>query len=85
MRHVTSMSKGLPLLLAAAVFAQSPRPSQLIMGRRATAATRDVKLTPKAPVLASTAYAISINGTEFSFTSDATAQTPPPGLLGDPP
>lgn len=58
--------------LTAAIFAQSPRPSQVVVGRRATAPTRDVKLTPKSPVLASTAYAVSINGTAFSFTSDVT-------------
>lgn len=58
--------------LAAAIWSQSPRPANVVVGRRATAAIRDVKLTPKAPVLASTAYAVSINGTEFSFTSDAT-------------
>jgi len=58
--------------LAAAIFAQNPRPASVVVGRRSTPAIRDVKLTPKSPVLASTAYAVSINGTEFSFTTDAT-------------
>lgn len=57
--------------LAAAMFAQSPRPSQVVVGRRGTPHIRKVKLTPKPNPLATTAYAISINGTEFSFTTDA--------------
>jgi hypothetical protein len=58
--------------LAAAMFAQSPRPTQVVVGRRGTPHIRKVQLTPASPVFASTAYAISINGTEFSFTTDAT-------------
>ena len=56
----------------AAIFAQNPRPSQIVVGRRATAPLRDVKLTPKAPVLASTAYSVTVNAETFTFTTDAT-------------
>ena len=58
--------------MAAAMFAQSPRPSQILVGRRANSAIRDVKLTPRANPLASTAYTVTINGTDFTFTTDAT-------------
>lgn len=55
-----------------AAFSQNPRPASVIVGRRATAPLRDVKLTPKAAVLASTAYTVTINGTAFTFTTDVT-------------
>ena len=58
--------------MCAAMFAQSPRPASIIVGRRGTAPTRDVKLTPKTPLLASTAYPITINAETFTYTTDAT-------------
>jgi hypothetical protein len=58
--------------MAAAMFAQSPRPTKVVVGRRATAPLRDVTLTPRANPLATTAYWVRINGTLFSFTTDAT-------------
>ena len=58
--------------LAAAMFAQSPRPQQIVVGRRATAAIRDVRLTPKSPLLPSTAYDIRINGELMDYSTDAT-------------
>lgn len=58
--------------MAAAMFSQSPKPEQVLVGRRATAVIRDVKLTPRANPLASTAYWVRINGTLFSFTTDPT-------------
>lgn len=58
--------------LAASIFSQSPRPSTIVLARRTTAVVRDVKLTPKAPVLASTAYTVTVNGTAFTYTTDAT-------------
>lgn len=58
--------------MVAAIFSQSPRPSSVVVGRRTTAAIRDVKLTPKTPLLASTAYTVGINGTDFTYTTDAT-------------
>jgi hypothetical protein len=63
---------GIPYRMASAIWAQSPRPTQIVMGRRDTPVIRDVKLTPKAPVLASTAYTLTINDEVFTFTSDAT-------------
>lgn len=66
------VTTGIVYKLAAAVFAQSPRPTQVVIGRRATPVIRDVKLTPKAPVLASTAYSLTINDETFTFTTDAT-------------
>lgn len=58
--------------MTAAIFAQSPKPPTVVVGRRATPVIRDVKLTPKTPLLASTAYTLTINGTDFTFTTDAT-------------
>jgi hypothetical protein len=58
--------------LVAAMFSQSPRPTQVVVGRRTTPHIRKVKLTPQANPLANTAYWVRINGTEFSFTTDAT-------------
>ncbi len=57
-------------LMATAIFAQSPKPAQIVVGRRSNAPLRDVKLTPQAPLLASTAYTVTINGTDFTFTTD---------------
>lgn len=62
----------IPYKLAAACFAQDPRPQNVIVARRATAVVRDVKLTPKAPLLASTAYTVTVNSEDFTFTTDAT-------------
>ena len=58
--------------LASSMFAQSPRPQSIVVARRTTAAIRDVKLTPKTPLLASTAYPVTVNGETFTFTTDAT-------------
>lgn len=57
-------------LMAQAIFAQSPKPSQIVVGKRTNLPTRIVTLTPKTPLLASTAYTVTINGTIFSFTTD---------------
>jgi hypothetical protein len=62
----------IPYKLAAAMFAQNPRPNNVVVGRRVTAPLRDVNLTPKANPLASTAYPVTINGETFTFTTDAT-------------
>lgn len=58
--------------MAAAMFAQSPRPNQVIVGRRATPHIRKVKATPKANPLANTDYTLTINGVAYTFTTDAT-------------
>lgn len=59
-------------LMATAIFAQSPRPASIVVGRRDSAPLRDVEMTPNANLLADTAYALTINGTEFSYTTGAT-------------
>lgn len=56
---------------AAAMFAQSPRPAQIAIGRRITAPTMSVVLTPVAAN--STVYTVYLNGTAASYTSDGTA------------
>lgn len=58
--------------MASAIFSQNPKPTAVIVGRRGTAPLRDVKLTPKTPLLASTPYDIVINGETMAYTSDAT-------------
>lgn len=58
--------------MTAAIFAQNPKPSRVVVGRRATAPTRDIKMTPKSPVLAATQYWITINGEKKAFTTDVT-------------
>jgi hypothetical protein len=58
--------------MAAATFAQSPRPTQVVVGRRGTPHIRKVKLTPKPNPLASTDYTITINGIAYTVTTDAT-------------
>ena len=58
--------------MAAAVFAQNPRPRSIVIGRRANAPRRTVDLTPKSPVLPLTAYDIEINGETMAYTTDAT-------------
>jgi hypothetical protein len=61
--------------MAAAAFAQNPRPASIIIGRRANAPLRDVTMIPVTPELASTAYTVTINGEAFTFTTDATPTT----------
>lgn len=62
---------GMTVLGAEAVFAQSPNPGQIVIGRRANLPTRIVVLTPI--VKNSTEYSVTIDGTTFSATSDSTA------------
>jgi len=57
---------------AAVLFAQSPRPPQVKMGRLANKPTQHYTLTP-AQVLNSTKYAVKVNDVEVSFTSDSSA------------
>jgi hypothetical protein len=58
--------------MAQAAFSQNPRPQSIVIGRRANAPLRDVKMTPKANPLALTDYVVTINGEVFTFTTDAT-------------
>lgn len=62
--------------MVAAIFAQNPKPGSVVVGRRDNAPLRTITLTPKAPVLASTAYDVVINGETMAFTSDATPTVP---------
>lgn len=57
-------------IAASAFFAQSPTVTQVKIGRRKTS---DVCTVTVAKVANSTAYTIKLNGTEFTFTSDASA------------
>lgn len=52
------------------LFAQSPSPIQVVIGRRATSDLTVVTITT---ILDLTTYTVTINGTLFSFTSDGTA------------
>jgi hypothetical protein len=54
--------------LASSIFAQSPRPPTVMVGRRATPVIRDVKLTPRA-ALDNTDYWVRIDGETFTFNS----------------
>lgn len=56
---------------AAALFGQTPRPPKVLIGRAALAPTQRFRLTPV--VLNSYTYKVTINGTQVSFTSDASA------------
>ncbi len=54
-----------------ALFSQNPRPTRAIVGRRENPTDMSVKLTPIA--VNDTQYDVTINGTVFSFVSDASA------------
>lgn len=53
------------------ILSQNPKTNQIVVGKRATAPTMTVTLTPV--VQNSTAYTVTIGGEAFTFTSDATA------------
>lgn len=57
---------------ANAIFAQSPKPSKIKIGRRLAEATQIVTVTPDISVQAIQHYIQTINGVVFDFTSDAT-------------
>lgn len=58
---------------ATAIFAQNPKVTQIKVGRRTSAQTAMTRVLTVAQVLDSTLYTVTINGTAFTFTSDATA------------
>jgi hypothetical protein len=62
---------GTTVAAATAFFAQSPKVASVIVGRRTNVVTQTIDLTPIA--FNSTLYTVTINGTAFTFTSDATA------------
>jgi hypothetical protein len=60
-------------LMMTAVIAQNPRPTNVKVGRLANAATQTVDCTPIEPAVAAIrVYTVTINGTAFPFTTDAT-------------
>jgi hypothetical protein len=60
-------------LMMSAVIAQNPRPPNVKVGRLANAPTQIVTCTPIAPAVAAVRiYTVTINGTAFPFTTDAT-------------
>lgn len=60
-------------LMMSAVIAQNPRPTNVKVGRLATVPTQIVTCTPIEPAVAAVRkYKVTINGTEFEFTTDAT-------------
>jgi hypothetical protein len=62
---------GITYKKAAKLFSQNPKVQSIYIGKRALPPLKTVELTPI--VKNSTAYAIVINGSTFTFTSDATA------------
>lgn len=58
-------------IIASAMFAQSPAPSQVKIGRRALAPDLEIRLTPTA--VNSTVYTVTVDGEEASYTSDSSA------------
>lgn len=61
----------LEYIAASKIFSQTPRPVSLKIGRLANRPTQVIKLTPN--VYNSTAYTLTVNGTDFTYTSDASA------------
>jgi hypothetical protein len=60
-------------LMMTAVIAQNPRPTNVKVGRLANAPTQIVTCTPIPPAVAAVRiYTVTINGTAFNFTTDAT-------------
>jgi len=60
--------------MAAAAFAQEPRPALVKVGQRTRAFTQVVRVIPATPVdpAAAETYAVKVDGLEASFTTDAT-------------
>ncbi len=65
-------STGATVVAATRFFSQGPKVASVIVGRRTSLTTMSIVCTV-ASVLNSTEYLCEINGTDFSFTSDATA------------
>lgn len=64
---------GAAVLAATAVFAQQPSPSAVKVGIRESTPSAQTRVVTVATVKNSTVYTVTINGTAFTFTSDATA------------
>jgi hypothetical protein len=62
------------VLEATALFAQSPKPPQIIVGRSENDAVQTINITPlSTDVRNSTDYKVYVNGVEAKYTTDATA------------
>lgn len=57
--------------MAAAAFAQNPRPPRVKVGRRATPFEKTLRLTPSTPAAAEV-YSLNVNGSAVSVTADGT-------------
>lgn len=57
---------------ATAIFSQNPKVGQIVVGKRTRQSTRIIRATPKAPLLPTTLYRLTINGVNFDYTTDAT-------------
>lgn len=57
--------------MASAAFAQNPRPVRVKVGRRATAFSKTLRLTPSTPAAAEV-FSLNVNGTAVSATADGT-------------
>jgi hypothetical protein len=58
--------------IANAIFSAPTKVDRIVLGKRTRQPTRKVRCTPKLPVKATTLYRLTINGTNFDFTTDAT-------------
>lgn len=65
-------ANGVACAMATAIFSQNPKPPQIVVARRNTLPTPTMAVTV-ASLQNSVAYALSINGVPFSFTSDGSA------------
>jgi hypothetical protein len=66
--------------LAAALLGQNPKVAQFVLGKRQNQPTRIVRLDPGATPVASTLYRVTVNGTNFDYTTDA---VPTPAEITD--
>lgn len=66
-------ASGAAVAAATAIFAQNPKVPLIKVGRRTSSAVAQTRVLTVATVENDTEYTVTINGTEFSFTSDATA------------
>lgn len=64
---------GEAVLAATAILAQNPKVTAVKVGRRTSSAVAQTRILTVADVQDSTEYSVTINGTEFTFTSDASA------------
>lgn len=59
-------------VMASKLFSQSPRPEEIKIGKTSTAVAQVVTITPDVTAQEETEYTVTLDGQEYSFTSDAT-------------